>query len=200
MKFTIRMFVGALVLGLTQAATADFALTNLGPERGGGTPAADSAHGWQFLANESITVTHLGLFDLDGDGFDISHPIGLFDLASMDLLTSGTMSAGVGDPLIDEFRYIDTPDVTLEAGRTYVISYYSATSNDDWVITNATFDVNSAITYVQGRWGDANALEIPANATGDTRIGPNFQFIPAPAAALPLLAAGGLLVSRRRRR
>ena len=115
------------------------------------------------------------------DGFDIAHPIGLFDLADNLLLTSGTMSAGVGDPLIDEFRYIDTPDIGLTAGRTYVISYYSATDNNDLVITMfATFDVNRAITYVQGRWGKSTGLAIPSNGTSCTRIGPNFQFVPAP--------------------
>src|SRR5215475_3194945 len=66
---------------------------------GDGYPDAYSLHGWQFVANQAIWVTHLGLFDQLSDGFPADHPIGLFRLSDSLLLTSGTIHQGTGDLL-----------------------------------------------------------------------------------------------------
>ena len=165
----------------------------------GGTPGATTTHGWRFTANEAITITDLGLYDGDDDGMTIEHPIGLFRFDTAELLTSGTIHIGTGDPLIDHFRYIDVPDVTLQTGVDYVVAYYSATTSSDFVILTPTdlwFD--SSITYREARYGGGIGLAIPPTVTTSFyRIGPNFLFVPEPA-SLGLLLIGGLALLRRR--
>ena len=167
--------------------------------------------GWQFTVNEPIIVTHLGLFDEWPDGFKIDHPIGLWRLSDEVLLASGTMSAGTGDPLLDEFRYIDVPDVALDVDVDYVIGIYSESCdypNADKVILKADdLQINPAIDIVVRRWDIAGQFQMPANIYewdpygGEpyypNYFGPNFQFIPEPGTVL-LLGMGGLLLRRRK--
>lgn len=80
-------------------------------------------HGWEFVANSPITVTQLGLFDYNNDGFDIDREIGLFRLRDAALLASGTTHAGAVDTLLGGFRYIDTPDVTLARGTSHLAAF-----------------------------------------------------------------------------
>ncbi len=189
-------------LGISQTALATPALIVTGtPE---GSPSGGSNHGWEFVANDAITVSRLGLFDYNNDGFDIDRPIGLFRLSDSALLTSGTIHAGAVDTLIDGFRYVDTPDVTLAAGSHYLVSFFSATNDDynDQMFFGApvpTVTVDPAITYVQAYWGWPDAgFGIPVYPI-DWRIGPNFLFdegtpaVPAPGAVVLGLLGTGLV-------
>ncbi|HNU31696.1 MAG TPA: hypothetical protein PKN00_21065 [Sedimentisphaerales bacterium] len=208
----VRRWVCALcvvsALGISQAALAGVALYDV-TGTPSASPAEESNHGWEFVANTSITVTHLGLFDYGDDGFEIDRPIGLFRLSDAFLLTSGVIHAGTVDTLADGFRYIDTPDVTLVAGETYVVSFFSASSAySDLMFTSMvdSMTVDPAITYVQARWAHDVALAIPANPTIYWRIGPNFLFtegapaVPVPGAvALGVLGAGLVGWMKRRR-
>jgi len=165
-------------------------------------PGAGTNHGWQFTVNEPIIVTHLGLFDEWPDGFEIDHPIGLWRLSDSELLASGTVSAGTGDPLLDEFRYIDVPDVALDVDVDYVIGFYSELAMADKNITKAEdLEVNPAISIVAARWDVAGQSQMPANIVENPdypdRFGPNFQFIPEPGTAF-LLGLGAMLLRRRR--
>lgn len=188
----------------SSAVAADPILTITGGT--GGDPFADSSHGWEFTANVSIIVTDLGLFDDSADGMDINHPIGIFRLSDSALLTSGTISAGTGDILIDSFRYVDTPDITLDIGEAYVIAYYSASFSSDLVITSATgLMVDPVITYGPSRRFESasGGLVLPANIISADRIGPNFQFTPIPEpTSLVLCGLGivGIVLMRRRQR
>jgi len=192
MKSTLSLAILALNCGVS-LAIAGPAISISGGS--GGTPTAGSSHGWEFTANEPIIVTHLGLYDSSDDGMEIPHPIGIFRLNDAALLTSGTINAGVGDVLLDSFRYVDTPDITLESGMGYVIAYYSATDSGDNVITSATgLSTDSAITYGPSRrWETSTGgLVLPANMTPDDRIGPNFLFV-VPEPSTLTLAGIGLL-------
>ncbi|NLG43788.1 MAG: hypothetical protein GX547_11115 [Phycisphaerae bacterium] len=187
----------ALLMG--QPAFADTAAISLG----GGTMApmgAPTNHGWQFKANQEMTVTSLGLWDDDDDGMDIEHPVGLWELDSGTLLTSGVISQGTTDPLIDHFRYVDVQDVVLVPGVDYVIGFFTGSSNQDRMVYAGPTDlvIDPAITYVQACYGGAPSLAIPGPTTTTTycRFGPNFQYIPEPA-ALGLFLAAGLLLRRR---
>jgi hypothetical protein len=193
-------------------AKADDPAITLTGEDGIGYPDSDSLHGWQFVANQSIRVTHLGLFDgvADGglDGFAADRPIGLFRLADAALLTSGVMHQGTGDQRIGSFRYVDTPDVVLEKDQTYVISFFTHVADpSDTQVTSATniLNVNPVITYVSSRWDYGSGLAIPGNLLspgpfGNDRFGPNFLFsIPEPstAALLIISCVMALVVGRR---
>lgn len=187
------------VCGLSAWAAADVAVS-LDGTGGGGTPIGLSIHGWAFTVNDPITVTHLGLYDRDEDGFADDHPIGLWRRSDAALLASGTMSAGAGDPLILNFRYIDTPDVALTVGEAYVLGYYSATDTADFVIVAPNnLVVTPEITKDSGGLFEVGfpALAMPTRATSD-RFGPNFQFVPEPT-TIGLLGLGALLMLRRRR-
>ncbi|MEE9130217.1 MAG: hypothetical protein V3T84_09380 [Phycisphaerales bacterium] len=166
----------AIAFMMVARAHGDIAVSITGG--GGGEPAANSVHGWEFTVNTNIILTHLGLYDLDLDGFILDYDIGLFRLSDGALLTSGTMSTGTGDPLIDNFRYIDVADVPLVTTENYVLSYYTSSNSSDFVVTNATDEVFAPeVNWISGRWGDADGLIIPSNSTSADRYGPNFQFV-----------------------
>jgi hypothetical protein len=169
-------------------------------------PVARSIHGFEFVAQLPITVTHLGYFDYSRDGLRTDHPIGLFRLSDAALLTSGLMSAGTSDLLVGDYRYVDTSDVTLTVGESYVVSYYTdkdqVTDYDPFVYLGS-LAVNPAILYTQARWDYATSLGIPQKTASDFRAA-NFLFaVPEPDAAVAMgicllcCSAGEKLRSRR---
>ena len=196
------MSVAVVLLGagsLSVEARPEVAVS-LDPKPLAGTPTPDWVHGWQFDVNGPIVVTHLGLFDDDDDGFSIDFPIGLFRLSDEVLLTSGTMSAGTGDALLDHFRYIDTSDVALQVDETYVIAFYTSRNNSDLVITDArNLVVASEITITNARGGShQGGLRMPPDIQAGDRFGPNFQFVPEPA-TIGLFGVAACFGMRRRR-
>jgi hypothetical protein len=206
------LLVGAM--GLETTCFADLAAIDV--TSGGSplkvSPTAQTTQGWEFVANRAITVTRLGLYDgpnsgaLAGDEFLVEHPIGLWRLADGSLLTSGTIPSGTGadTELLDGFRYIDVDDdvdgdgVTLVAGDSYVVGFYTghysdAASADGMLVWPQffTWSADSAIQYVSARWGDFGPdLALPSHLldASYSRFGPNFQFIetvvPVPGAVL----------------
>ncbi len=84
------VMTAAVAFMMVAPAHAEIAVSITGG--GGGTPVADSVHGWEFTVNTDIILTHLGLYDLDLDGFSDDHDIGLFRLGDGMLLTSGTIN------------------------------------------------------------------------------------------------------------
>jgi len=181
-----------MVTGWTAAASAAPILSLTSGT--GGNPVADSVHGWEFVVNRPITVTNLGLFDNNDDGFAIQHDIGLFRLSDSTLLTSGTISAGTVDTLLDGFRYIDVADVTLDLGESYAISYYSLTLAPDQILTNAVgLVVDSSISIIANKFQtNAGGLIIPGSTTLSDRFGPNFLYQSASVPTSGTIALFGL--------
>jgi hypothetical protein len=101
--------------------------------------------------------------------------------------------------LLDHFRYIDTPDVTLQADETYVILFYTSKNNSDLVITDAlNLFVAPEITITNALGGGhQGGLRVPPEIAGD-RFGPNFQFIPEPT-TIGLFGVAACYAMRRRR-
>jgi len=170
------------------------------------SPTGQTTQGWEFVANRPITVTHLGLYDApnsggsEGDGFFLEHPIGLWRQGGS-LLASVTLPSGTGadTELLDGFRYLDVPDVSLAQGERYIVGFYTgpytwpAPADEMWVwLQYFTWSADPAIEYVSGLWGAGTGLALPSTPTtvanGLYRFGPNFQFtdtvVPVPGAAL----------------
>jgi len=165
-------------------ATADAALSLTGGAVGA-RPLARSVHGWEFSPNSDIIISHLGLLDWNGDGMSIDHPIGVFDQATGDLLTSTTIHAGMDGFLQDGFRYVPTDNVLLIAGSDYVIAYYSAVSAPDEIFVRLISDLTYHPEIESGfhRYEyPIDRLVMPSQVLDDPleparyRIGPNFLF------------------------
>ena len=187
--------------------TASYSATAAMISQGGqiNPPADDSLHGWRFSPNESIVVSHLGLFDNLNDGFNSDHEIGIFDYASGTLLVSAFLNAGTGDLLVDNFRYTEISGTLLEADTEYIVAFH-ASEEDLMVIDNpVSLSFDPGITYLSSSWSEGSgSLDMPVNQGGTFpyRFGPNFQFdtIPEPSSLAFLLLMAPSLLKRRRHR
>lgn len=89
--------------------------------------------GTQFtVGNANVQVNSLGVWDQAGDGFLISHNVGLWNSAGA-LLASATVPAGTVGTLENTFRYVPIgSDVTLLAGQPYRVAALYPLSGDPW--------------------------------------------------------------------
>jgi len=134
--------------------------------------------GWEFVPAEDIVVTELGLYLPanwnGGSGFVEAHPIAIWEGAAE--VISGTIPAGGG--AVAGYVFVDTPDVTLEAGKTYVIAAYFASAADAWISTYTSgLSSDSLITVTQtGVYTyPSSGLEVPTTVSSYLSS-PNFQF------------------------
>ncbi len=169
-------------------------------------PAEGTTHGWRFTIESPIKVTALGLFDKGNNGFQVAHPIGLWDEEG-GLLGSAVVGPGSSSPLIDRFRYADLDAITLSPGQIYTVGFYTGqfAPNDGMIVDDGDFLMSGAINYEGFGVSDfTDGLHIPLTPNDGGfvhRFGANFRFevVPAPGTAVIPLIAGGALVSRRRR-
>jgi len=131
-------------------------------------------YGWEFDVFSDTTVSQLGYFDFENNGLAESHDIGIWNSVG-DLLTSATIAAGTGAPLIDGFRYTDIFDITLSSGTGYVVG----ANNVD--VDNMIADVDTLSTLPNIAWVESRFLEtggvlaLPTDTIGrDAYFGPNF--------------------------
>jgi hypothetical protein len=169
--------------------------------------------GFAFTVNAPVTVSALGYFDYQGDGFATPHNVGIYN-SSGTLLTQALLNSGTVNPLIGNFRYTDIAPITLAVGS-YTLSATTYGPGDPWAygtggtITGFTVDPHitiapNAALYV---FQSDNVLRDPnQNLYGYTiYAGPNLLIAHAPGpivgAGLPglILASGGLLGWWRRR-
>jgi hypothetical protein len=80
--------------------------------------------GWSFqVGAEDLELDALGIFDLDGDGLDDAHPVGIWTSGGA-LLSQVTVPAGTTGTLVGGYRYESVTPITLIAGSTYFIGTY----------------------------------------------------------------------------
>jgi hypothetical protein len=201
-----RVVTGVILILTAAVSNAGALLTYNNIYSENGFPANGEILGWQFTANQPITITNLGLYDDDSNGFVFSYQVGLFRVTDGALLTSGAISAGTSDPLINRFRYVDVVDATLTAGQDYVVAFQSTHTQEFVDAMIESWDVRTvdpAITLGYGRFQANGSFSMPENvdARGVYFVGPNAMFttIPIPAALWLLGSALGVLGVMRRR-
>lgn len=162
--------------------------------------------GLAFIPQAPITVTHLGAYDVDANGFAGTPEVGIFD-DTQTLVTSTFLPTGTGAPLdAYGFRYAEIAPLTLPAGETYWISL-APSAVDGWLVgwppgAQTTTTAPEILQYGGGWFGGGGlGLHFPENDSGafggyDAYWGPNFRFtvavVPEPS-TVGLAAALGML-------
>lgn len=140
----------------------------------GSSCGAGNVEGWEFQTTESITVSALGMWDYELDGFHIDIPIGLYD-ASCTALASVTIPAGTGAVLIDGHRYVGIAPIILPAGQTFRLA--ALLSCDDFSPDTTSLDdvsFSPGVSHVQTRRiAGATELACPTQASSLFGFGPN---------------------------
>lgn len=140
----------------------------------GGNP--NRVAGWQFVANEDIQVTALGMLDLVGAGigsgaaagFSIDHSVALWDtlgnqLAETVIPAGTTAEIGPGtfthpSTVTGDYRYIQLPaPIALTKGSSYVVSAHFPNVNDFFAQPNGSASLNNLISYSGWRFLDGQA-------------------------------------------
>ena len=186
--------IAIVVAGPWAAAWADIAVS-ISNTTGGIGSVVGANQGWLFTANSDLQVTSLGYWDRGLDGLYGSHEVGIFTTAGV-LLTSATVPSGTAAPLTYNFRYVSTAPVTLLAGTDYVIGTFFGDiyqTSDSLAVYPTNLATSPEITFLGGRYLLGTALAMPSTSSGDSRIGPNFQFSVVPEPGSLLLLGSGLL-------
>jgi len=180
------------------------AVYSLSPTAWGKPSSSDAyveTYGWQFHANATFEVSHLGWYDRDGDGLESSHEIAIWDMNEK-ILARGVVQAGTANPFDNSFRWMEITPIVLQAGQDYVVA---GTAHLDWCTSVGTYEVAPQIIYTGRRsgWPTTSGpitLRWPfyyESAFGGGYWGSNFRIVPEPTALL-LLAGGGMAVLKRR--
>jgi hypothetical protein len=215
-----RSLITAAVAALTLMAGAAHA--QLGLDFTGGSNASavpNQTLGWKFTLSQAKTVTHLGLFDLGGNGFvDGRHLVGLWSLTGTALGQVTVTSASAGEASASgaglwRFEALGS-SLNLAAG-TYVIGADYRTGNDQVRINTASPMTAPGLTYNGWRFVSngnvTSGFDFPdADFPNIGVFGPNLKFgqgpsnltpeMPAAVQVIPvLLAVGGMLLYKRRK-
>lgn len=132
--------------------------------------------GWRFTAVRDIKVTELGFYDDKKDGLKESHAVGIYDVATKQLMCSTTVTAG--DPLTGFFRYHPITPVVLTGGRDYYV--VAVTGTERYAIFVSTLVVSSSIRFVDSvasySTANSNQLAYPdTEVQGNGDWGPSFK-------------------------
>ncbi len=140
--------------------------------------------GYEFTANQTMTVSDLGFYDAGSDGLATAHNVGIYNLCGT-LLTSGTVASGTTATLDNGFRYVSVTPIVLAAGTTYRVGavVFNGGGNDAFLNGVTTINTNAAITFKKGvtnnglaglQYPSLNAADIGLSA--NSSFGPNFIF------------------------
>lgn len=159
--------------------------------------------GYKFSTNSDINVSSLGAFDLNADGFVVSHDVGLYDSVGT-LLASTTVTSS--DTLNGLFRYSDINSVLLTAGESYFIGANGyGGSMDTYALTASDLTTASEVNYLSSAFNAGSALQFPSSLGNSSGYyGGNFLFdsveVPEPLSiALMGLGFAGIAFSRRKK-
>jgi hypothetical protein len=192
--------LGTLVVWAALAGeSADASVIGYTSSGGSIDPNESFTMGVRFDTNQRIVIDSLGVLDVDEDGLDAAHDVGLWD-AFGNLLASQTVQAGTASTLLDGYRLEPISPFELAAGETFIVAAYYGEGPITDKLFETTPTVNPAITldpvtmFVSG-----SSLDFPAQVSFDFRSTAGFTFVPEPTTALLLMAGlAGLAVGSRR--
>ena len=162
--------------------------------------------GFRFRATEDLTVTALGVYDIDQDGITSSGgvDVGLWD-DSGTLLGQVLVSGGTAAPILDGFRYATLgTSIDLTTGSFYRVAadLFDISDSPD-SISNAVPDTVNGIDSIQEAWVGSFAFPNYLITSGQAQLGGNILFedsVPVPFevdATLGLLLVGGLFAGNK---
>lgn len=106
----------------------------------------DHSLGHAFSSSAATSLTALGVWESNGDGFASSHQVGVFNSAGT-LLGLVTLSAGTSNALRSGFRYATlAAPVNLNASATYFLA--GTTLDDDWVFQASSISMAPGFSYL----------------------------------------------------
>jgi hypothetical protein len=157
--------------------------------------------GWRFNVLAPVNVTHLGMYDDNGDGFlSGSSNVGIYNSLGS-LLVSTTVTSS--DALNGFFRMAAISPFALGVGNDYYIA--GTTGSDNYTFNPNGFSTISQIQFVANAYRESSTLVFPdEGSTASTGyFGPNFAVstVPEPstyALMIPALLIVGTAVRRRR--
>lgn len=127
---------------------------------------------WSFgeifrVGPQNITVTALGAFDDNGNGFITPGgiPVGIFRESDGVLLASVNVLST--DPLVNNYRYASITPLVLFSGLDYRVV---AVNRDDQYNLSGEFSVHPAVTYLGYGYGNSTQLEALNNWTGSETV------------------------------
>ena len=137
--------------------------------------------GTGFTPQTDISVTALGWYDdtyVSEDGLVAAHQVGIFEIATEDLIVSATVPAGTGTLKIDHFRFVPIAPTELSAGTEYVVAGVATVDFGRNVTPGVKMIINQAIAL--GAWRSRYSLVFgfpDVVSTAEARyMGPSFLF------------------------
>ena len=170
------------------------------------SPTESLALGFQFTANNNISITQLGAFDDKGNGLAATHAVGLYSVATQSLLASTIVSSN--STLDGLFRYNDVKTVDLTAGQDYIVAAVYLKNTDAYLLSQKSYAVSADITFVKDLYTTATtpASIFPTETYGlPGYFSANFKYksspsaIPEPSVLALLLPVLGTAIIKRRR-
>jgi len=193
----------ALLLAASQAKAQQLAVNFTQP----GVDFSNNAWslGWSFNVLTPISVSALGMYDDNADGFvDGSHDVGIWDGLG-NLLGSATVTST--SRLNGFFRMIDVSPFLLGVGTDYRIASTTGRDNYTWATVGKTVDPN--IEFIGDAYEESATLAYPSIGPRgeDGWYGANFEsaavVVPEPATfalMAPLVLVIGGVMRRRAKR
>ncbi len=134
--------------------------------------------GYRFTVSEPISLTDLGIWNVDQTGsMESPHDVGIWDDSQV-LLTSVTVE-NTGT-VMGDYIYVSVTPIELSTGITYTIGAVYFSGDDDWYISGATgVTSDPSVTWLNSVYAASidlglvyPTLDSPSSSGG--RFGPNF--------------------------